>query len=270
MPTQNVTLPVWGSGPVLVRAVQGEADSRTVAASLTDASGAPVDLTGAAVQLFAHRPDGTDVFWDGTLQDAAGGLCAFTLPSGATSVPGISPCQLLVSWQDGRALKTAGLLLEVLPSDLESAVEADDNFSALVSALGDARQAAQTAAQASADAILAAGNAQQAVTDGRAAVLSANAAAMTAAAAANTAETAAGAANQAAQSTGAYYRMINPLTGETAFVTDVISGLTVYIFRNSISAQTMDSLGKSVGVLDAAALAAVDFDTDAKTILGGS
>lgn len=136
MPVQNqISLPVWGKTPITLRPVQGEAQSRTIITTLIDVGGQPVNLATASVRLYVQKPDSTVVFTDGTIEDAAGGMCSFTLPSGVTAVAGIANCQILVTWLDNRSLKVIGLVLEILPSNLDGAVESSNEFSALVTAL---------------------------------------------------------------------------------------------------------------------------------------
>lgn len=267
MPTQKIILPVWERSPVLIRAVQGEAESRTVSAALADGDGQPVDLTGASARMYVQKPDRTSVFLDGTVSDAACGICGFTLPSGVTAAPGIADCQLLISWADGRSLKVPGLILEILPSDWEETVESGNDFSALVTALNQTDAAISSAAQSAENARQALAGAQTAVADSGAALSAANSAAAEANTAAVCANAAAAQAGQAALDTGRLYQTTDPLTGQTAPVTAIIDGLTAYLFRDAVSAQAMDSLGMNAQDLDALEISAVDFDTGAKTKL---
>jgi hypothetical protein len=268
LPVQRIILPVWEKSAVPIRTVQGEAESRTVQATLTDADGGPVDLTGADARLYIRKPDGTVVFLDGSITDAAGGICAFRLPSGVTAAAGIAYGQILVTWSGGRSLKAEELILEIRPSDLEKAVEASDDFSALTAALSSMRQFSATAEQASADAQKAVADAQKAFSDIQTAVAASDASAAAANNAAVSAGSAASAANQAVQSAASFYQMVNPLTGQTAFVTDIIDGLTAYIFRDSVSAQAMDEVNKAAQDFDKPAVSALEFDTGAKKFLG--
>lgn len=262
MPVQNqISLPVWGKTPITLRPVQGEALSRTVTITLIDKGGQPVDLTGGAVRLYVQKPDNTVVFMDGTITDAAGGVCSFTLTLGITAAAGIASCQVLVSWSDNQSLKAVGLLLDIQPSSLEDAVESTSDFSALVVALNKADTAEAIATQAAKDA-------QQAVTDANAAIVSTSAVTAVANSAAIAANAGAAAANQAATNAGHLYQMINPLTGQLSYVTDIIDGLTAYIFRDAITAQQMDGLNKTAQDFDALAISAADFDARAKAILG--
>jgi myosin heavy subunit len=105
---------------------------------------------------------------DGTISDATGGMCGFTLSYQATAVPGQAGCEILASWPDNRTLKAVGLQLDIQPSNLEDAVESSSEFSALVTALNEVKTAADTASQAASDA-------QQAVTDANGAIDNINA-----------------------------------------------------------------------------------------------
>lgn len=104
-------------------------------------------------------------------------------------------------------------------------------------ALNKADTAAETAAQAKADA-------QQDVTDVQAAISSANTANSAANTATIAANSAAASADQAAQNAGNLYQMVNPLTGRTTYVTDIIDSLTAYILRDAVTARQIDDLTK--------------------------
>ena len=263
MPVQNIILPVWNRAPTIVRAVQGEANSRTISVTLKDAGGQSVDLSGASAHLYIQNPDGMEIFLDGTVPNSADGVCCFTLTSGATAVPGIAQCQILILWQDNRSLKVVGLSLEIIPSNLDGAVESADEFSALVTVLNKAEAVSDTMTQVAA-------STKQVAADAQTAVTAANAAVSTANSASEAANGAASDANQAVLNAARLYQMVNPLTGQLAYVTDVVNGLTSYIFRTSVMAREMDGLNKAAQDCDALTVSAVTFDTDAKTELGVS
>lgn len=135
MAKTNISLNVWQPQPTKIYAVQGEGDSRIINVSLLDSGGDAVDLTGASISIYAGLPHGNIVFFSGTIIDALNGQCAFTLPTSVTSAAGSVNLHILAIWPDPKALKAVNITLEVLPSNFEGAVEASDDFSALVDAL---------------------------------------------------------------------------------------------------------------------------------------
>ena len=271
----EVVLNAWEQNYVQVLAVQGESQGRTIIATLIDRAGQtdgtfsaasidrPIDLTEVSARLYCIKPDGTVTFSDGTITDAANGIASFVLPYQATAAAGDVECQILLTKPDNSTLKTIGLHLSVQASDLEGAAESTSEFSALIVALNKADEAAATATQAAADA-------QQAVEDAQSAISVANTASVAATQAAQTATTAAGTANTAAVNAQSLYQMIDPTTGQMAYVTNIIRNLEAYIFRDAITAQPFDDLNKSAQNFDALNITALDFDINAKTILGVS
>jgi hypothetical protein len=270
---KDYDLNIWQQNTASIFSVQGESTARTVnfhlkeEAKVENARGEmetqlkPFDATGYSARLYIEKPDGTKVFFDGTVTDAINGEISFTLPYQATVISGEVSCTVYLTKSDGTTLKAIGITLDIQSNDLEGAAESTSDFSALVVALNKADTAAAVATQAVKDV-------QQAVTDVNAAIVSTNAATAGANTATVAANSGAAAANQAATNAGHLYQMVNPLTGQLAYVTDIIDGLTAYIFRDAITAQQMDGLNKTAQDFDALAITAADFDARAKTILG--
>lgn len=271
--SKDYDLNIWQQNTASIFSVQGESTARTVIFHLKEevivenARGEmetqlkPFDATGSSARLYIEKPDGTKMFFGGTVTDAANGAISFTLPYQATVISGEVSCTVYLTKSDGTALKAIGVTLDIQPNDLEGAIESTSEYSALVVALNKADAAAAIAAQAAKDA-------QQAVTDANAAIVSTNAASAAANVATISANSGAAAANQAATNVGHLYQMINPLTGQIAYVTDIIDGLTTYIFRDAITAQQMDGLNKTAQDFDALAISAADFDARAKQYWG--
>lgn len=273
MTEQSIKLNAWELNYESHIAVQGEVNSRTLSVTIIDKVGTesyisnaesvdrPIDLTNVTARLYVIKPDGTKTFSDGTVTDARNGKVEFVLPAQAVAVAGKASCQILLTKPDNSALKITGLTLEIQPSNLEGAVESSDEFSALVLALNAVQETVDTANQA-------AQNAQAALVNANAAISSANAAASAANVAAVSANTAANAANQAAQNTERLYQMVNPLTGQIDYVTNIINDLIAYIFDRSITAQEFDDLNKTAQEIDDMNITARDWDTIAKSLFG--
>lgn len=273
MTGKDYDLNLWEKNYVQIPAVQGEGNSRTVNFHLKEEVNTqnalgnlelrlkPIDITNCSVRIYFEKPDGTKVFSDGTVSDATNGVATFALPRQASTAAGIASGQILITKLDGTVLKGVGIDLDISASDLDGALESTSEYSALVTALNKADTAATTATQAAADA-------QKAVSDAQSAVSTANQASTTATTAAQTANTAADRANTAAGDTEKMYQMVDPTTGKTDYVTNIIKNLEAYIFSGAITASQLDGLNLTAQAFDAKNITARNFDTSAKTILG--
>ena len=61
MTTKRLTLDIWQKNNVIVKASQGEVNSRFLEISVTD-KGASFDLTGKTVIFYATKPDGNVIY----------------------------------------------------------------------------------------------------------------------------------------------------------------------------------------------------------------
>ena len=147
----SVTLKPYGQNSVAVNAVQGESGSRSLTVTFLDSDGSPLNLTGSSPRMYVAGTN-PPVFTDGTILDAASGTARFVLTSNMTAKHGMFFCQFLLSGSEYPALKFTGLTLRVAASDLENAIEATNEFSALAAALGKTEDAAAQAESAAADA----------------------------------------------------------------------------------------------------------------------
>ena len=172
----SVTLRSWGQNCINVNAVQGEAGSRSITVTFLGSDGQPVDLTGSSPRMYVAGTN-PPVFTDGAILDAARGSARFVLTADMTAKHGIFPCQFLLFGPEYPALKFTGLMLHVAASDLENAVEATNEFSALTAALGKAEDAVAQAASAAADARQASGSSTDAAAAAQSAKEKADAAA---------------------------------------------------------------------------------------------
>lgn len=171
MTEKDIVLDIWGANNVRLRVVQGEAGARDLIIRLVD-NGTEYDPTGLTARLYVTDARGYKYFVDASISSKAVNV---TVPSGMA--PGLATAQVVLSDDNGGPLKAVGLTLDVVPSDLDDAAEATDEWSPLIEALEKAEGAAEA-------------------TD------AANAAASAANAAAEAANEAADAANEAAESIG--------------------------------------------------------------------
>lgn len=171
MTEKDIVLDIWGANNVRLRVVQGEAGARDLIIRLVD-NGTEYDPTGLTARLYVTDARGYKHFVDASISSKAVNV---TVPSGMA--PGLATAQVVLSDDNGGPLKAVGLTLDVVPSDLDDAAEATDEWSPLIEALEKAEGAAEA-------------------TD------AANAAASAANAAAEAANVAADAANEAAESIG--------------------------------------------------------------------
>ena len=205
MISQEITLNAWRQNQVSLVAVQGESNSRTIAATLLD-NGSPIDLTGCTARLYIEKPDKSAVFCDGTVIDSINGVASFVLPYQATAQYGDSECAIIITGP-AKDLRVVGLTLQVSACNLEGAAESTDEFSSLTNALKEVDSLAENLEGLSADAAAQAGYARTqgdyAKNQGdfaKTQAVAAQTAASSASSAANSARTAASSANTAATS----------------------------------------------------------------------
>lgn len=270
----EVTLNAWEINSVNALAVQGESCGRTIKATLIDRKGItdgsfnavsvdrPIDLTNATAKLYCIKSDGTKTNSDGTVTDATNGKVSFVLPYQATTKDGDVACQIVVFWPDNSTIKTIGLSLKVQPSDLDGAAESTSEWPVLVEALNEVKASDAKAQQAAVEAQAADDKANDAVTKADQANATATDAAQKATDATNT-------AIKAANDLQNYYQMLDPTTGKTDYVTNVVKNLEAYIFSGAITAQEYDDLNITAQDYDNLNITALDYDTRAKAILSG-
>lgn len=148
MTKKDIVLDIWGAINVRLRVVQGEAGARDLIIRLVD-NGTKYDPTGLTARLYVTDARGYKHFVDASISNKAVNV---TVPSGMA--PGLATAQVVLSDDNGGPLKTVGLTLDVVPSDLDDAAEATDEWSPLIEALekaegaAEATDAANTAASA--------------------------------------------------------------------------------------------------------------------------
>lgn len=118
---------------VLIYAVQGENESRTIKFNIIEQSGVIIptsnaavtnkmlDLTGYTVKLYVTRSDDVIVSCDGTVTDAQGGKVQFVLNSDMTAVKGTGSCVVVLT-KDSENLRIVGITINVQASSTENTI----------------------------------------------------------------------------------------------------------------------------------------------------
>lgn len=161
MTEKDIVLDIWAVNNVRLRVVQGEAGARDLIIRLVD-NGTEYDPTGLTARLYVTDARGYKHFVDASISSKAVNV---TVPSGMA--PGLATAQVVLSDDNGGPLKAVGLTLDVVPSDLDDAAEATDEWSPLIEALEKAEGAAEAtdAANAAASAANAAAEAANEAAD---------------------------------------------------------------------------------------------------------
>lgn len=96
-------------------------------------NGLPINLSGHTVRIHAEKKDGTSVFNQGEITDAANGRCQFQLTNQMLAVAGNLEVQISVWGGNAEILSTAPFKIFVLPTMRdEEAVESTNEFGAVV------------------------------------------------------------------------------------------------------------------------------------------
>lgn len=135
----NFDLKLYEKNQVVIYAVQGEKNSRTVCFRIVEKSGnvqptsnaavtdQVLDLTDYTLTLYAKQPDGNIQSCAGTtVGTAANGQAYFTLPEEFMTLPGKSDCTVVLT-KNSTDLRLVGITLDVQPS-LSNANNPEDNI----------------------------------------------------------------------------------------------------------------------------------------------
>ena len=128
---------VWGQNLVSLRVLQGEVNSRNLEITLIDAGGTLFGLEGYTAQMYIVESSGRKIFSDAKIPELV-------------SV-GEAQAQIVLTNADSEELKIPGITIYVEKSDLDGAVEASDEWSALADMIDDAQSATNAANAAAAD-----------------------------------------------------------------------------------------------------------------------
>lgn len=127
------TLNAYEKNQVMLYAVQGECESRTVIFSIIEKSGIVLsasnadvtnkmlDLTGCTAYLYAMQNGQIVASCRGNITNARNGTVQFVLPSEFTNVSGKLPCMIVLTKQ-GFDLRIVGITLDVQESGDTSAI----------------------------------------------------------------------------------------------------------------------------------------------------
>ena len=102
--------------PVLATAVQRDVQSRYLDVTLVDA-GVPIDLTGNEVKIFGKKPDGKEIYNNGTVTNAVKGQCRFELTEQTLAAVGTLKMQIEI-WKIGKGV-TKPEVLKNIPFTIE-------------------------------------------------------------------------------------------------------------------------------------------------------
>lgn len=149
MVTKHIYIDAWQPMDTVVRAVQGEASSRFLIAHIIS-NGAPVDLTSATVSFYGTKPDDTLIYNGCEILDAPNGIVSVALTQQMSSAVGeYKECGFNISLIDS-ILKVGGVSIVISEaSEYDDAVESQDEFSALVSAINQVGHYTPTITQTS-------------------------------------------------------------------------------------------------------------------------
>ena len=143
MTTKSLTLDIWQKNNVIVKAGQGEVNSRFLEISVTD-KGASFDLTGKTVIFYATKPDGNVIYNYCKIENAENGVVSVCLTSQVSNMCGKLFCEIHIIDAETSTLKISGLELYIVPcANLDEAVESKSEFTALEKAMAEYESASE-------------------------------------------------------------------------------------------------------------------------------
>ena len=131
-----IRLSAWEHNFVRLRTVQGEDQSRKIEASLFERDNVPLNMEGYTASMYIEEANGRKVTQPATID---GNLVTAVIPYLESA--GHASVQICLSKSESEMLKIAGIVLEVIPSDLEGAAEGSDEWNQLAALIGDAEEA---------------------------------------------------------------------------------------------------------------------------------
>lgn len=116
----------------IITAKQNDSNSRFLDVYLYD-GGVPIDLTGHEVRIYMLKPDGTEIFNNGEITNAAAGRCQFELTSQALGAVGVLKCEISI-WQGNTEILTTQTFHVFVAESLRSngSIESSNEYGALV------------------------------------------------------------------------------------------------------------------------------------------
>lgn len=116
----------------IITAKQNDSNSRFLDVYLYD-GGVPIDLTGHEVRIYMLKADGTEIFNNGTITEAASGRCQFELTDQALGAYGKLLCEISI-WYDNVQILTSQTFDIHVVKNLRTAgsIESSNEYGALV------------------------------------------------------------------------------------------------------------------------------------------
>lgn len=116
----------------IITAKQNDSNSRFLDVYLYD-GGVPIDLTGHELRIYMLKPDGTEIFNNGTITEAASGRCQFELTDQALGAYGKLQCEITLWKNNVQILTTPTFDIFVVKSlRTNGSIESSNEYGALV------------------------------------------------------------------------------------------------------------------------------------------
>lgn len=116
----------------IITAKQNDSNSRFLDVYLYD-GGVPISLTGHEVRIYMLKPDGTEIFNNGTITEATSGRCQFELTDQALGAVGVLKCEISI-WKGNTEILTTQTFHVLVAESLRSngSIESSNEYGALV------------------------------------------------------------------------------------------------------------------------------------------
>lgn len=116
----------------IITVKQDDANSRFLDVHLFDGS-TPIDLTGEEVRIYMQKPDGTEIFNNGEITEAANGRCQFELTAQALGAFGALKAEISI-WHSNTQILTTQTFHIFITKSLRAAgsIESSNEYGALV------------------------------------------------------------------------------------------------------------------------------------------
>lgn len=116
----------------IITAKQNDSNSRFLDVYLYD-GGVPINLTGHELRIYMLKPDGTEIFNNGTITEAASGRCQFELTDQALGAYGKLQCEITLWKNNVQILTTPTFDIFVVKSlRTNGSIESSNEYGALV------------------------------------------------------------------------------------------------------------------------------------------
>lgn len=116
----------------IITAKQNDSNSRFLDVYLYD-GGVPIDLTGHEVRIYMLKADGTEVFNNGEITNAAAGRCQFELTDQALGAYGKLLCEISIWYDNVQILTSQTFGIDVVKNlRTDGSIESSNEYGALV------------------------------------------------------------------------------------------------------------------------------------------